>query len=146
MTAGPHAFRRYGPAVAMALLIPVLSLLPARFFKHVPAAPACPGMDKLVHALMYAALTAAFFHTLAPAARTRYSRAVALALAAALYGLVLEYSQKILTRSRSCDPLDALANLTGALACAVLFCAWFRRQTSRDDSAGFGSDRNADLP
>ena len=127
MTASPHPLCRYGPAVTMILLIPVLSLLPAHLFTHIAGPPPFPGMDKLIHALMYAALTAALFHALSPLARVRYAWAFLLALAASLYGLGMEFCQKVLTDTRSFDPLDAFANMTGAFVIALLACAWFRR-------------------
>jgi len=122
----------------MVLLIPALSLLPARFFRHIAVQPNFPGMDKLVHALMYAVLTAALFHALSPSERVRRSVALRLALGASLYGLAMEFCQKLLTHSRSCDPLDAFANLAGAFATVLLACAWSRRQSrlaSRRESA-----------
>ena len=127
MTGTPHPLKRYGPAVAMTLLIPVLSLLPASFFSHLAGPKHVPGIDKFIHALLYAALTAALFHALASPARVRYSWALCLALAAALYGFAMELCQKYLTSSRSLDTFDALANLAGALAVALLACAWSRK-------------------
>ena len=123
-----HPLCRYGPAVIMVLLIPVLSLLPAHFFAHIAGPPPFPGMDKLIHALMYTALTAALFHALSPLARLRYSWAIRLALAASLYGFGMELCQKVMTQSRSFDPLDALANMAGAFVAAHLAYAWFRRR------------------
>ena len=130
MTGSPHPLRRYGPAVAMALLIPVLSLLSPSFFRHLSGPKHVPGFDKLIHALMYAALAAALFHVLTPSARVRYSWAFRLALAATLYGVAMELCQKFLTSSRSPDPLDALANMAGALAVALLACAWSRKNAA----------------
>lgn len=127
MTATPHFLCRYGPAVTMALLIPLLSLLPAHFFAHIAGPPPFPGMDKLIHALMYAALTATLFHALSPPARVRYAWAFLLALAASLYGLVMELCQELLTDTRSLDPLDVFANMTGAFVIALLACVWSRR-------------------
>lgn len=128
MTALLHRLCRYGPAVIMALLIPVLSLLPARFFARIAGPPPFPGMDKLIHALMYAALTAALLYALSPPARLRYSWAIRLALAASLYGFGMELCQKLLTDTRSLDPFDAFANMAGAFVIALLACAWSRRR------------------
>ena len=128
MTATPHFLCRYGPAVTMTLLIPLLSLLPAHFFAHIAGPPPFPGMDKLIHALMYAALSATLFHALSPPARVHYAWAFLLALAASLYGLGMELCQKVMTQSRSFDPLDALANMAGAFVAALLACVWARRR------------------
>jgi hypothetical protein len=60
--------KRCFPAAFLALLIPALSLLPAAFFRGMPVPARFPGADKLVHALMYAALAAAFCRALKPRA------------------------------------------------------------------------------
>lgn len=130
MTPDTHPFRRFGPAVVTTLLIPVLSLLPAHFFKQVSAPlPPLPGMDKVIHALLYAALTAAYLHALPHARQSRLAAVLPVACLAALYGLAMEVCQKLLTATRSMDPLDALANAAGALLCALLMYAWARRRT-----------------
>jgi len=107
---------RYGPAVVLSMLIPALSLLPARFFSCFADTPSVPGMDKLVHALMYAALSLSFYHALSPSARRRPAPLLALAACASLYGALLECAQGLLTQSRAMDPLDALANTAGAFS------------------------------
>lgn len=135
MTAAPHLLRRYGPAFVMALLIPALSLLPACLFARIAGPAAFPGADKLIHALMYAALAAALAHALKPAARARYRWAAGIALASALYGLAMEIGQQTLTDSRALDPYDALANLAGAFATALLACAWSRHRAKRQARA-----------
>jgi hypothetical protein len=132
MTASRHPLRRYGPAALMLTLIPALSLLPARFFSHIAGAPAFPGLDKLIHSVMYAALTVALFHALSPSARVRFSWVIRLVLAASLYGLAMEVCQKLLTRSRSFDPLDALSNAVGAFLCALTLYALARFRSEKD--------------
>jgi VanZ family protein len=116
----------------MTALIPALSLLPACFFRSVdPALPPIPGIDKLIHALMYAGLTAAYAHTLPLAKRARIGSVLMIALIASAYGVAMELCQKWLTTSRAMDPLDALANSAGAFACALLSYAWARRRECR---------------
>ncbi|HRR34029.1 MAG TPA: VanZ family protein [Kiritimatiellia bacterium] len=105
---------RYGPAIALTLTIPALSLLPARFFSSIASAPALPGMDKVIHALMYAALSLSYYHTLSQDARQRPASLLGIAAGASLYGTLMECGQGWLTRSRTMDPLDALANAIGA--------------------------------
>jgi VanZ family protein len=125
----PALLLRYGPAALMAALIPVLSLLPSRFFRHLEKPlPPIPAFDKLAHALMYAALTAACLHAVSLPQRQRLTSVLRIALATALYGLVMEVCQMKLTATRSMDPLDALANALGAFACALLFLAAARRR------------------
>ena len=112
---------RYGPAVATSLLIAILSLLPAQCFKTVSTTlPPVPGSDKIVHALMYAALTLSVLHALPAAAGRRLSAALRAALAASLYGVAMEICQRLITNTRSADYRDALANSAGALTAALL--------------------------
>lgn len=127
MTTEPHPFRRYGPATAMTLLIPALSLLPARFFGHLAAPlPHFSGTDKVVHALMYAALTAAYLHALSGERKAKLAPVLSVAAVATLFGLLMELGQKHLTTSRSMDPFDALANMAGAIVMALFVWAWKR--------------------
>lgn len=135
MTHDNPPFLRYSPAVVMTLLIAALSLLPAHFFKQVSEPlPPLPGMDKLVHALMYAALTAAYLHALTRARRGRLAPVLRIVLFATLYGIAMEVCQKLFTTSRTMDPLDALANAAGALTCALLMYAWSLRRANRSPS------------
>lgn len=112
---------RYGPAVALSLLIPALSLVPARFFScFAGQPPSIPGLDKWVHALMYAALSLSLYHALSQEACRRPGPLLAIAVAASLFGAVMECGQGVLTHSRALDPLDALANTAGAFG-LILF-------------------------
>jgi VanZ family protein len=116
MNRWPQRCYRYGPAVALSLVIPLLSLLPARFFTRLAGTPSVPGMDKLFHALMYAALSLSFYHALSPRTRRRPAPLLALAACASIYGALLECGQGLLTHSRATDPWDALANTAGAFS------------------------------
>lgn len=137
---------RYGPAVAMTVVIPFLSLLPAPCFRGVESAlPPIHGLDKIVHALLYATWTAAYLHAVPTAQRTTSRIVLPIALAATLYGAVMEICQKALTSTRCLDPFDALANAVGAFASALLAYVWARhrmacnaqKQTSRSTSKTF---------
>jgi len=105
---------RYGPAVTLSLLIPSMSLLPARFFSRFGNSSFIPHLDKWIHALMYAALSLSLYHALSPEARKRPGPPLAAAAAASLYGALMELAQGFFTRSRGQDPMDALANAVGA--------------------------------
>jgi VanZ family protein len=119
---------RYGPAVVAALAIPALSLAPAWLFCRVEESlPPIPGFDKLVHALMYAVLTAACAHALPPARQKSLRALACVAFAAALYGALMELCQYWLTSTRARDIGDAFANAAGALACATLLFLWAHR-------------------
>ncbi len=124
----PDPVLRYGPALFMLAAIPALSLLPARLFKPLAAVPRLPGADKIIHALLYAALALSFFRTLPAATRGRWFAAASIAGVAALYGLAMELCQRHLTSSRSFDILDAVANTVGALAYSAIACSWYRRR------------------
>lgn len=129
--------RRYGPAVLMSLAVPVLSLLPSYFFNHVTQPlPPIPGSDKIVHALMYAALTAAYLHALTRVSRSRLATVLRVVVFAALYGLAMEACQYLFTTSRSMDPFDALANTAGALSSALIICVWARRSVNTGPAGG----------
>lgn len=115
-----HSLWRYVPATLIAVTIPVLSLLPAAFFRKLSKGiPLFPNFDKLIHALMYAALTAAIVFALPAMKRLRMF--LLLAVGTALYGELMELAQNELTNSRSCDIRDEVANAAGAFAAALLY-------------------------
>lgn len=116
-----QALLRYGPAAAMTALVAALSLLPVCVFHGVESTlPHFGGLDKVVHALMYAALTATYLNASPLSKRLRLGRVLRTALAVALYGLSMEFCQGWLTRTRTQDMHDALANAGGAFTCALL--------------------------
>lgn len=120
-----HVLFRFGPAAVMVVLIPALSLAPASVFCGVESSlPPIGGIDKIMHALMYLALTAAALHTVPLTQRTQVGTVVTAALAASLYGVFMELCQKWLTATRCMDPRDALANAIGAFACALTLWVW----------------------
>ena len=120
---------RYGPAVMLSLLIPAMSLLPARFFSRLGNAPSIPHVDKWIHALIYAVLSLALYHALSPEARKRPGPPLAVAAAASLYGALMELAQGFFTHSRGQDPMDALANTMGAFGVifVIMLSARIRR-------------------
>lgn len=125
-------FLRFAPVVATVVLVTALSLLPAACFRDIEAnLPRIHGLDKIVHGLMYAALTAACLHAVPIERRARLSVALTLALTSAVYGAAMEVCQKVLTVSRHMDPYDALANTVGALMCALAAYAWSHTITSK---------------
>lgn len=99
--------------VAFAVL--TASLLPGQ--SGVAAAGATPfGVDKIVHVIGYACLT----YTVAGAVRARTAgRLAAVVVAVAAFGAGVELVQPVVGRTAS--PLDALANLAGAVAGALLW-------------------------
>ena len=124
---------RYGPAATVSAVIIALSLAPAYLFHGVESSlPPISGLDKIVHALMYAALTAAYLHATPAPERSRVSTVLWIALLASMFGVIMELCQKWLTTTRTMDVFDALANAAGAFACALLACAWSRRRAVSD--------------
>jgi VanZ family protein len=115
----PLAVRR-GLCAAHLALIAVLSLLPARLFP--PSASSVPGMDKVVHMVLYG-LLGVLLRWAAASSRGGTS-GWRLPLAGAAYGLLMEGLQGWLGWGRSFSWGDAAANLAGV----VLFwhaAGWF---------------------
>lgn len=127
---------RFGPAVFATVAVLALSLLPACCFRGVEESlPLFPGLDKVVHAAMYAGLVAAWSHVVPPANRG-WRPIVRIAMVATLFGLVVEVGQKVLTRTRCMDPLDGCANAAGAFLCAGLIGAAWGAPKRKGDSSG----------
>jgi VanZ family protein len=119
--------RRYLPAVAFAILLLAVSLLPAPETGGPPLpAPLGIALDKWVHAGSYGVLTG----LLARARRSRDAVVVgALAAFAIGYGVGIELLQGLVP-SRGTSGADAVANTVGA---ALAGLAWlvFARWTGR---------------
>lgn len=109
----------WAPVLAYMALIFVLSSrsVPPRLDRLVP--------DKIVHAGMYAGLSALLVRALAGGWRRPVSRALALAAAglATLYGVSDEIHQAFVP-SRHADWLDLVADAAGAAGAAVALYAW----------------------
>ena len=110
----------YLPAIICSVLIPMLSLMSIRECPYA-AKLHFDGMDKVIHLLMYAALTSLWIHPIPAAKRSRPFIMAGVALAAGLYGALMEICQFLLKTNRTMDPFDALANLVGALIAAAGF-------------------------
>ena len=120
--------KRYIPAIALTLLIPLLSLINP---KQLPDASALhfAGMDKVIHMLMYAALTTAWVFALPARTHANIRWMLTLAFLTSLYGMLLEICQFFFTVSRSMEMLDAVANLTGTIIAAMTIYWLKRRKT-----------------
>ena len=84
----------------------VAAVVYASLGPSVPA-PDVDNFDKLEHAVAYLCLTLWFTGLVL---RSRYGR---VALALALFGLVIEFLQEFMPFGRQGDPLDMAANLVG---------------------------------
>jgi VanZ family protein len=122
-------FINYLPAIALTMVIPLLSLLsPSRL----PGTSALhfTGLDKVIHAAIYAALTCAWAYTFSAIIRSSIICMFATAFMVALYGLFMEVCQYLFTTTRSMDIFDALANLGGSLTAAIAIYVLSRRVKS----------------
>jgi VanZ family protein len=132
MTLTTQSVLRFAPVVVMTLLIAVLSLLPAHCFKQVmEPLPPISGLDKIIHALIYATLTATSLHALTNERLRRLATVLKIALFVTLYGAAIEVCQNLFTTSRSMEMLDISANAAGAFTSSLLIYAWLRHKANR---------------
>ena len=103
-------FRTYWGTVAVMLVIAYLSLTTG---ESLPKLPLFPNADKLVHFLMYAALSAELAFEMRRSGKTLLPTALCAVVIAALYGGLLELIQPYFP-PRSCDVLDFAADCFGA--------------------------------
>ncbi len=85
------------------------------------------GLDKLAHACIYALLAGLVFHGLRQSGRGWTPRTLfwVPVIFTALYGASDEFHQYFVP-TRTCDPLDWLADVTGGLAAATALSLLFR--------------------
>jgi VanZ family protein len=123
--------RAWGPAVAWAAVIFVLSSVSGG------RVPSLPGQtDKLVHGTVYAILGALCLRAIVMTWTWPHRPAVAIAtLLALLYGITDEIHQAF-TPMRTPDWRDAVADMIGGLAGALIFAA----VTSRRKPGAHGAD------
>lgn len=103
-------------AAAWTLAIPFLSLAPPALMPELGLLSFIPHLDKWVHGAMYGAQTFLLigaWRSFRPGSRPRAW--LGLALASALYGLLMELLQLTLTNCRHFSWADAAANAAGAL-------------------------------
>lgn len=106
---GMRIARRWAPSVLWGMGILAVTSLPG---SALPAGPALPGTDKLVHVALYAVLAALVAHA-APGHSVRTVLMVGGALAA--FAAVDEWHQQWIP-GRSADALDWLADMAGVVA------------------------------
>lgn len=94
------------------------------------------GADKLMHAILYAGLTAIVSVGIRRSNRqvTFWVQAAVPLVFAAVYGLTDEIHQ-IFVPTRSFDPLDLAANVTGAAIMQAMLLAWWRLRRPRSTSS-----------
>lgn len=116
----------YIPAIALTMVIPLLSLLSPSQLPDTSALQ-FPGFDKVVHAVIYATLTCAWAYTFSTAVRSSIICMLATTFLIALYGLFMELCQYMFTTTRSMDIFDAMANLGGSLTASIVIYFRSRR-------------------
>jgi len=115
---------RLTAAVLWALIVVVLSLLPAPVFQKAHELVQFPQADKVVHATMYAILTSLLLWSIpVPGHPLRPRSTCFTAAAATAFGLLMEWLQHF-TATRSMDLWDGLANATGAFLAAGVAWVW----------------------
>lgn len=118
---------RWGPVLLYGMGIFLLSSIPARSFPQ--RWSSLWSYDKVVHAILFAGLAAVLYRALALSAAG--ARAAILWIAAVVlasgYGVLDEIHQRF-TPGRSSDPKDALADLIGASAGALVALLVYRRR------------------
>ncbi len=102
--------------VAWALAIVCLSLVPS------PPKISNPllGWDKFQHAASYGLLTFLSLNACTALNLERKGIILRVFSAVVVFGALMEVAQGVLTKNRSADPLDALANLTGAFLVSMI--------------------------
>lgn len=103
------SYMAFMPAVVLAAGIAVLSLTEASQM------PSVQVNDKLVHALMYALLSASLMGAWVYTRRTRVLYYIGACVGATAYGALMELLQTCCTLTRSGDGMDVLADFAGAL-------------------------------
>ena len=94
-----------------------------------------PGADKVVHALMYFALTLSLLFDYAKTRlphHTRLNLECALAVVSMVYGLLMEIAQLMMNNGRAYSIMDWVADIAGSAAALLLYrlwlSHWLRRQ------------------
>lgn len=106
----------YIPAVCITVGIAIMSLTESSYM------PSVSLNDKVIHALLYAVLAAAWWLAI--------KRPVWIIVGVTLYGALLELLQHYCTLTRSGEWLDLLADFVGATIAIILAILWQRLSTT----------------
>ncbi len=101
-------------SAGLAIIILVLSILPADLGHDQPSF-FFPGIDKLVHGLMYLVFTVVVLREYSGSGRVSVGSLVLILTAILAYSVVIEMVQYYFISSRSGELLDVFANLAGIL-------------------------------
>ena len=120
-----NRFRTFGRIAFFAFLLLDLALsLQPRASVDAMYSPAVQSHDRLVHALMYAALGASAVVGFVRRGSGVWRRRLAAALALTALGVILEFLQATPLVNRSCSLSDMLHDAAGALAGVLLVPAF----------------------
>jgi len=86
-----------------------------------------PNVDKLVHVGLFAVLT---FVVVNAFTKTTYYKITVVALAAILYGTIMEYVQLHLVAYRSFEGIDIIADAIGAIAGILVFSLMVKKSST----------------
>ena len=110
------SYMKYLPAVCITVGIAIMSLTESSYM------PSVSLNDKVIHALLYAVLAAAWWLAI--------KRPVWIIVGVTLYGALLELFQHYCTLTRSGEWLDLLADFVGATIAIILAILWQRLSTT----------------
>ena len=111
-----RSYMNYIPAVCITVGIAIMSLTESSYM------PSVSLNDKVIHALLYAVLAAAWWLAI--------KRPVWIIVGVTLYGALLELLQHYCTLTRSGEWLDLLADFVGATIAIILAILWQRLSTT----------------
>ena len=111
-----RSYMNYIPAVCITVGIAIMSLTESSYM------PSVSLNDKVIHALLYAVLAAAWWLAI--------KRPVWIIVGVTLYGALLELFQHYCTLTRSGEWLDLLADFVGATIAIILAILWQRLSTT----------------
>ena len=85
------------------------------------------NIDKLIHFLMYAALSLLFFIALRKNSQFKRKEQIIITLILVIsYGLIMEVFQFYFTNDRSAELIDAFANILGSLFGLLIFPIFYK--------------------
>ena len=113
-------------SILTALAVFVLSVIPAEVASGTSIV-SIPGMDKLIHGVMYAGLAAVFHMEYFRFRKPRFLSVLTLVLVIWGYSILMEVIQWLLVDSRMGEIPDALANLAGIIFASGLYLS-FRKE------------------
>jgi VanZ family protein len=111
--------------ILFAIIIMFLSLVPPDIGGGAPSFY-FPGMDKIIHGMMYGIFTMLALYEFFKYRRLNFLPFLLIMLAVFFYSILMEIMQYYLIESRSGEVNDVLANLAGILFGALLIF-WLKR-------------------